>query len=59
MGIPSVRKLKRMITLQEFYTWQWILRERSKAEAGDKTAFQMTDDEKVKAWMKRKGMGDG
>lgn len=58
MGIPSVRRLKRLITPQEFYTWCWVLQEKQKAEGGDKKAFQASDEEKVKAWMKRKGMTD-
>ena len=48
-----------MITLQEFYTWNWITQERQKAEAGDKTAFRITDAEAIEAFRKRKGMADG
>jgi hypothetical protein len=57
-GIPNVRRLKSMITPNEFYVWNWIIRERQKAEAGDKTAFQMTDEEKITAFAKRKGLID-
>ena len=53
--MPSVRRLKMMVTPQEFYTWNWIIRERQKAEAGDKTAFQPSDEELAAQWIAKKG----
>lgn len=44
-----------MLTPNEFYTWTWIMQERQKAEAGDKTAFQASDKELAEAWLARKG----
>ena len=45
-----------MLTLQEFYTWNWILQQRQKAEAGDKRAFRATEAEEIEAFAKRKGL---
>ena len=56
MGIPSVKQLKSMLTPDEFYTWTWVLKEKQKAEAGDKSAFDATAEEKIAAFRKRKGM---
>lgn len=43
--------------MQEFYTWRWIVQERRKAEAGDKTAFGPTNEELAAEYLKRKANG--
>lgn len=43
--------------MKEFYTWRWVIQERRKAEAGDKTAFGPTDAELAAAYLKKKADG--